>query len=183
MTIKNDILFNIVAGNVGDLGVITLNRPTALNALTKPMCTAINKQLCAWAVDSAIKAVVIRGMGERAFCAGGDVRAIYDNGIAKISDSQDFFDNEYRMNHSLFHFPKPYIALLHGIVMGGGLGVSVHGSHRVAAENVVMAMPETGIGFYPDIGGSYFLSRCPGKTGLYLGLTGARVTARDALFL
>jgi len=173
-----DVLFE----KRGAMGLITLNRPKALNALTHGMCVDMKAQLDAWANDDAIKHVVIRGAGERAFCAGGDIRALYESGKAKTPYALDFYRDEYRLDAAVKHFPKPYIALLHGIVMGGGVGVSVNGAQRVADESVVFAMPETGIGLFPDVGGSYFLPRCPGETGMYLALTGARLNTMDALY-
>jgi enoyl-CoA hydratase/carnithine racemase len=178
-----DILFTEIKGKGGEVGKITLNRPKVLNALTKQMCILIEAQLKVWANDNKIKAVVIEGLGDRAFCAGGDIRQFYETGPSRVPESRDFFWHEYRMNYRIFNFPKPYISLLHGITMGGGLGVSVHGSHRIAAENLNLAMPETGIGFYPDIGGSYFLPRCLDMTGFYLGLTGERISITDAHYV
>lgn len=162
------------------IGLVTLNRPHALNALNLPMIQALYAQLNAWENDSNIHAVVVHAPECRAFCAGGDVRAIYhlgqDNHAAKI----DFFAQEYRLNQFIYDFKKPYIALMDGITMGGGVGISLHGSHPVASERFSFAMPETGIGFYPDIGASYHLARCPGHVGMYLGLTGSRVGPGDA---
>jgi enoyl-CoA hydratase len=165
----------------GALGLITLNRPKALNALTHGMCLSMSARLREWSRDPGIKAVAIRGTGDRAFCAGGDIRALYESGKAGTPYALDFYRDEYRLNAAIKHFPKPYIALLRGIVMGGGVGVSVHGSHRVADETSVFAMPETGIGLFPDVGGSYFLPRCPGETGMYLALSGARLKTADML--
>ena len=167
----------------GGLGIVTLNRPRALNALTHAMCVAMNAQLASWQDDPAVKTVAIRGAGERAFCAGGDIRALYESGRAGTSYAMDFWRDEYRLNARIKHYPKPYVALLHGIVMGGGVGVSVHGSQRVADTSTVFAMPETGIGFLPDIGGSYFLPRLPGETGMYLALSGARLKAPDMAYV
>jgi len=166
----------------GAVGLITLNRPKALNALTHGMCLAMKTQLDAWEGDAAVKTVVIRGNGERAFCAGGDVRALYESGKAKTPYALDFWRNEYILDAAIKHYPKPYVALIHGIDMGGGVGVSVNGSHRIAGETMTFAMPETGIGLFPDVGGSYFLPRCPGQVGMYLGLTGARLKTADALY-
>ena len=166
----------------GAVGLITLNRPKALNALTHGMVTAMHAQLLAWARDDAVKTVVIQGEGERAFCAGGDIRTLYDSGKAGTPYALDFYRDEYRLNALIKHYPKPYVALLRGFVMGGGVGVSVHGSHRVADESMQFAMPETGIGLFPDVGGSYFLPRLPGEIGMYLGLTGARLKTADALY-
>jgi len=164
------------------LGLITLNRPKALNALTEAMCIAIDAQLVRWRDDDSIKAVLIRGAGERAFCAGGDIRALYTAGQSGAANITDFYRHEYRMNARIKHFPKPFIALLHGVVMGGGVGVSIHGSHRITAANAVFAMPETGIGLFPDVGGSWFLPRLPGEIGMYLALTGSRLKTPDMLY-
>jgi len=165
----------------GALGLITLNRPKALNALTHGMCLAVKTQLDEWVRDSAIHCVAIRGSGDRAFCAGGDIRALYESGRAGTPYAFEFYRDEYRLNATIKHFSKPYVALLHGIVMGGGVGVSVHGSHRIADESAVFAMPETGIGLFPDVGGSYFLPRCPGEIGMFLALTGTRLKTSDML--
>lgn len=166
----------------GVLGLITLNRPRALNALTPAMCIAMDAQLLRWANDDTIRAVAIRGAGERAFCAGGDIRALYEAGRSGAAEATDFYRSEYRLNARIKHFPKPYIALVHGIVMGGGVGVSIHGSHRIADASAIFAMPETGIGLFPDVGGSYFLPRLPGEIGMYLALTGSRLEAADMLY-
>jgi enoyl-CoA hydratase len=165
----------------GAVGLITLNRPKALNALTHGMCLAMKAQLDTWATDDAVKTVVVRGVGERAFCAGGDIRALYESGRAGTAYALDFYRDEYILDAAIKHFPKPYVALIRGIVMGGGVGVSLNGSHRVADESTMFAMPETGIGLFPDVGGSYFLPRLPGETGMYLALTGARLKSADAL--
>jgi len=167
----------------GALGLITLNRPKALNALTHGMCIGMHKVLSTWANDPTIRAVAIRGAGPRAFCAGGDIRAMADSSIDQTPAAANFLRDEYRLNGSIGAFSKPYVALTHGVVMGGGAGVSLHGPYRLADEDLVFAMPETGIGFVPDIGSSYFLSRCPGETGMYLGLTGTRIGLGDALAL
>jgi enoyl-CoA hydratase len=179
----SDIEFSRLPAINGEIGMITLQRPQALNALTLSMCKSIDDHLLLWQQDNNIKAVVIQGSGERAFCAGGDVRLAYEIGRKEPERCLEFFRQEYQMNRRLFHFTKPFIALMHGITMGGGLGVSVHGSHCVADESLILAMPETGIGFFPDIGASYFLPRCPGKLGWYLGLTGDKINAEDALYL
>ena len=167
----------------GALGVITLNRPKALNALTRAMCLALHAQLDRWAGDDGIDAVLIEGAGDKALCAGGDVVMLHDSGKAGGDDWRWFFHDEYRMNSAIHHFPKPYIALQDGITMGGGVGVSVHGDFRVATERVLFAMPETGLGLIPDVGGGYFLPRLPGQTGMYLALTGYRARAADCLYL
>ncbi len=166
----------------GALGLVTLNRPKALNALTQGMCVAMKIQLDAWAKDDAVKSVAIRGNGERAFSAGGDIRALYESGQQKTPYALQFYRDEYVLNATIKRYPKPYVALIHGIDMGGGVGVSVNGSHRVASETMTFAMPETGIGLFPDVGGSYFLPRCPGEIGMFLGLTGARLKTTDSLY-
>jgi enoyl-CoA hydratase len=172
----------------GPLGLVTLNRPRALNALDLGMIRALHPQLDAWAADPAIRAVVIQGAGDRAFCAGGDVRAVAlsldaPDAAAEGHLSRAFFREEYALNHRIHHFPKPFIALVDGICMGGGLGLSAHGSHRVVTDRLALAMPETAIGLFPDVGGGWFLPRFPGEAGTYLGLTGARCAAADALWL
>ena len=171
-----DLLFD----QQGQLGLITLNRADSLNALTLPMIISLQKKLSLWKEDKSIKAVVIRSVPGKAFCAGGDVRSLY-NGRNEESEQMQFFWNEYRLNHFIHNFGKPYISLMNGITMGGGVGISLHGSHPVASEHFVFAMPETSIGFFPDIGASYLLTRCPGFLGIYLGLTGNRLGAQDAL--
>jgi enoyl-CoA hydratase len=145
------------------------------------MCVSMKAQLAVWASDDAVKCVVIQGTGERAFCAGGDIRTLYDSGKAGRPYAVEFYRDEYLLNAAIKHYPKPYVALLRGFVMGGGVGVSLHGSHRVADETMLFAMPETGIGLFPDVGGSFFLPRLPGETGMYLGLTGSRLKTGDAL--
>ncbi|MFQ5984344.1 MAG: enoyl-CoA hydratase/isomerase family protein [Alphaproteobacteria bacterium] len=179
MGAEEDILFKLS----GAVGRVELNRPKALNALTLAMMRRFDAKLIAWAGDARVKAVVVTGAGERAFCAGGDIRALYE-AMGRPDDPlpRDFYRQEYTLNHRIFHYPKPYIALVDGVVMGGGVGVSVHGSHRVVTERLIFAMPETGIGLFPDVGGSYFLFRCPGRIGMYLGLTGARLGPADALY-
>lgn len=173
----------ILFDNRGAVGLITLNRPKALNALTLDMVSLMRTRLEAWANDPSIAMVVVRGAGERAFCAGADIRAVRESGLAGTSYAEEFFRTEYALNTLIKRYPKPYIAMVHGICMGGGLGLSVHGRFRVTGSSTVFAMPETAIGFFPDVGGSYFLPRLPGQVGLYLGLTGARVKAADGLYL
>jgi len=168
----------------GAIGHITLNRPQALNALTLNMVRAIAGALDAWEQDAAIKAVVVEGAGERAFCAGGDIRLLWEQGTSRDHKSQlDFWREEYVLNVRIKNYPKPYVAVIDGIVMGGGVGVSLHGSHRIAGDGFAFAMPEVGIGFFPDVGATFFLPRLAGKTGTYLGLTGARAKAGDAVAL
>lgn len=183
MNHSSDIHFEILPGAEGNLGLVTLQRQSALNALTQTMLRELHHTLDNWANNPEIKAVVIRAAEGRAFCAGGDIRHIYEAGQRGDMTVNQFFWDEYRLNHCIHHFPKPYIALLDGITMGGGVGISIHGSHRVGTENLSFAMPETGIGFFPDVGGSFFLPRLPQSAGYYLGLTGARIDAHDALNL
>ncbi|MET3790137.1 enoyl-CoA hydratase/isomerase family protein [Aquamicrobium terrae] len=164
---------------MGQAGVVTLTRPKALNALTGQMVHALAAALNAWEKDASVRLVLVRGEG-RAFCAGGDIMDVYRAGRAG-ERHVEFFADEYRMNAQLARFPKPYVALIDGIVMGGGVGISAHGSHRVMTENAIVAMPEVGIGFFPDVGGSHVLSRLPGAFGMYMALTGNRVRQGDAL--
>lgn len=165
------------------VGRILLNRPKALNALTLDTIRVMDRALREWAADESVHCVVIEGAGDKAFCAGGDVRRLWDAGNAgETAYFKAFFGEEYRLNRLIKTFPKPYVALIDGITMGGGVGVSVHGTHRVATEGTVFAMPETGIGMLPDVGGTYFLPRLPGRIGLYLALTGARMKAADCCY-
>lgn len=166
----------------GRIGRLRLNRPEALNALTHNMALGIEKALLDWRDDPDIDAVLICATGDRAFCAGGDIQDLYHSGLKSPEPGRKFWRDEYRMNALISTYPKPYIAVKNGITMGGGVGVSAHGSHRIVTEKTMMAMPETSIGFIPDVGGTYLLSRAPGETGLYLGLTGARMNAADAIF-
>ena len=182
-TMTDPVLFE----TIGPLGLVTLNRPQALNALTLEMIAAMDPQLEIWAEDPAIGAIVVQGAGDRAFCAGGDLRAIYDSGpeaarLMTEHPDRDFFRHEYRLNWRIHHYPKPYIALIDGVTMGGGVGLSMHGSHRVATERTVFAMPECAIGLFPDVGGGWFLPRCPGELGAFLALTGHRVRAADTVY-
>lgn len=165
----------------GAVGLVTLNRPKALNALTHAMCVAMKAQLDEWAGDGKVEAVVVQGAGDRAFCAGGDIRSLYESGKAGTPYAREFYRDEYILDAAIKHYPKPYIALISGIVMGGGVGISVHGTFRVADETTTFAMPETGIGLFPDVGGSYFLPRIHdgAAMGLYLALTGTRLTVAD----
>ena len=164
----------------GAAGLVTLNRPQALNAVTHAMVRALRAQLDRWADDPAITRVVITAAGERAFSAGGDIRALYDLGCAgRHDEALQFWRDEYPLNVAIKNFRKPYVALIDGIVMGGGVGVSVHGSHRVAGNRFQFAMPEVGIGFFPDVGATWFLPRMPGELGTYCGLTGERFGSAD----
>ncbi|MGW8365444.1 enoyl-CoA hydratase/isomerase family protein [Streptomyces wedmorensis] len=165
----------------GRAGFVTLNRPRAINALTHAMVLAVDGALTEWEHAPEITTVVIEGAGERGLCAGGDIRAIHEDARAGGSASAAFWRDEYRLNARIARYPKPYVALMDGIVMGGGVGVSAHGSVRVVTERSKVAMPETGIGFVPDVGGTYLLGRAPGELGTHLALTGGVVGAADAL--
>lgn len=171
----------------GQVGCITLNRAKALNALSLDMVRALTDALLQWQHNPAVKAVAIRGMGKTgpfgSFCAGGDIRFFHQAALAGNPELEDFFTEEYRLNHLIHNYPKPYIAFMDGIVMGGGMGVSQGASHRLVTARTKMAMPETHIGLFPDVGGGYFLSRCPGRTGEWLALTGEALDAGAALAL
>ena len=181
MSDEPEVLFEVRGG----VGFVRLNRPEALNALSLTLIEAFDGQLETWARDPAVHAVVVRGAGERAFCAGGDIRGIWEGGqIAEGSGdgpASMLFRREYMLIRRIKVFPKPYVALIGGIAMGGGVGICVHASHRVATERSLMALPETRIGLFPDVGSSYFLPRLAGALGRYLGLSGARMKAADAL--
>lgn len=182
MADNDEVLFEVK----GQVGLITLNRPQALNALTLNMVRRMNEQLALWADDPMVQVVAVRG-GGRAFCSGGDVKAvalaIKSGDPAQMSLARDFFREEYTLNHRIHTYPKPYISLIDGIVMGGGKGISAHGSHCIISENTLFAMPETSIGFFPDVGGGYFLPRCPGQTGTYLALTSTRIGPVDCIYI
>lgn len=166
----------------GGLGLVVLDRQSALNALTPGMVRALSLQLLAWRDDPAVAVVLVKAAPGRAFCAGGDVRGVHEAGRAgRTEEAAAFFREEYRLNWRIRRYPKPYVAFLDGIVMGGGVGISVHGSHRVVTANALFAMPETGIGLFPDVGATHVLPRCPGEVGTYLGLTGERLRAADCL--
>jgi enoyl-CoA hydratase len=174
----DDILFD----RRGAAGIVTLNRPKALNALTRAMVQAFAEQLAAWAEDGAVTRVVVTAAGERAFCAGGDIRDLYALGRSgRAYEALGFWRDEYRLNAAIKRFRKPFVALVDGIVMGGGVGVSVNGSHRIAGDRLQFAMPEVGIGLFPDVGATWFLPRLPGEFGTYCALTGARLGPADAV--
>jgi enoyl-CoA hydratase/carnithine racemase len=181
MTDSDDILFGVEGG----VATVTLNRPQQLNAFTLGMYRRFDPMLRQWEADPAIHAVVIQGAEGRAFCAGGDIRAIYEAGRGIAGDpalTLVFFREEYQLIRRLHRYKKPYIALIDGIAMGGGAGVSVNGAYRIATERAMFAMPETGIGLFPDVGATRFLNLCPGHIGRYLGLTGARLGTADAIY-
>uniref|UniRef100_A0A1A8GGK3 3-hydroxyisobutyryl-CoA hydrolase n=1 Tax=Nothobranchius korthausae TaxID=1143690 RepID=A0A1A8GGK3_9TELE len=169
----------VLLEKVGRTGVITMNRPKVLNALNLTMIRQVYPQLKKWENDNEIDMVIIKGAGGKAFCAGGDIRAVTEAGKAGGSLAQDFFREEYILNNAIGAYRKPYIAIIDGITMGGGVGLSVHGRFRVATEKTLFAMPETAIGLFPDVGGGYFLPRLRGKLGLFLALTGFRLKGRD----
>ncbi|KLK94847.1 3-hydroxyisobutyryl-CoA hydrolase [Microvirga vignae] len=174
----------VICEKQGQAGVITLNRPQALNALTLTMVREMHQALDAWAKDPQVTRVIVQGAGEKAFCAGGDIRRLTDLLQAGERDEAlAFWREEYQLNILIKRYPKPYISLIDGIVMGGGVGISLHGSYRVAGERYLFAMPEVGIGFFPDVGATYALPRLPGQTGMYLALTGERVKRADAAIL
>ena len=166
----------------GALGLITLNRPKALNALTHGMCLGMFKALDEWEGDAAVKAVAIRGAGPRAFCAGGDIRHLHDYARSGGRDHHEFFEVEYSLDYRVHTYPKTLVAVMDGLVMGGGMGLGQGAAVRIVGDRTQMAMPETAIGLFPDVGGSYFLSRVPGRVGIYLGLAGPTLTAGDALY-
>lgn len=162
-------------------GFITLNRPSALNALSLNMILLIQHQLTLWNHDPKVHAIIVQANSEKAFCAGGDIRSLYYSRTLDLQEKLQFFWHEYRLNYYIYHLKKPYIALMDGIVMGGGVGISLHGSHPIGSERFLVAMPETTIGFFPDIGASHLLTQCPGALGNYLGLTGNHLNAQEAL--
>ncbi len=167
----------------GRIGRLTLNRPKALNALDLPMIRIMTEALLGWRNDPAIAGVVVDAAGEKAFCAGGDILALTGARTDDDATPAEFYAQEYRLNTLIKEYPKPYVAMIDGIVMGGGVGISVHGMRRVCGDKTLFAMPETGIGFYPDVGGTYFLPRLAGQTGTWLALTGARLKAADIFAL
>jgi enoyl-CoA hydratase/carnithine racemase len=193
----SDTAQHVIIETRGCAGLITLNRPKALNALSLPMIRQMTAALLDWRAHQAIKLVAIRGMGKNpahatdstapaftpfgSFCAGGDIRYFHQAIFAGDPSLEDFFTEEYQLNHLIHTYPKPYIAFMDGIVFGGGMGISQGASHRIVTERTKMAMPETGIGLFPDVGGGYFLSRCPGRVGEYLALTGQLMGGDDAV--
>jgi enoyl-CoA hydratase len=161
---------------------ITLNRPKALNAITLDMAIAMTGLLRSWASDSAVGAILLDGAGERAFCAGGDIRALYDAARANNPLPEQFWSTEYKLNVLIARYPKPLIAIMDGVVMGGGVGLASHAAHRIVTERSAVAMPEVGIGFFPDVGVSYLLAHAPGHVGSHLALTGERIGSADAIY-
>ena len=179
MAENEDVLVTVENG----VGLITLNRPKAINSLTHPMVTSMSKVLTDWEHDDGVHAVVVDGAGERGLCAGGDIVVIYHSARADGSEARQFWYDEYLLNAQIGRYSKPYVALMDGIVMGGGVGVSAHGSVRVVTDTTKMAMPEVGIGLIPDVGGTFILSRAPGLLGLHAALTGANFDGADAIAL
>jgi enoyl-CoA hydratase len=178
MSDTNEVLF----AEQGNLGRITLNRPKAINALTHGMILSIGAALKAWEHNTDVKSVLVEGAGERGFCAGGDIRAPYEGSkIGSFAAGDIFFRDEYRLNGYIARYSKPIVAFMDGIVMGGGIGLSAHASHRVVTPRSVLAMPEVGIGFIPDVGGTYLLGRAAGHLGVHAGLTASRLSATDAI--
>jgi enoyl-CoA hydratase len=171
----------VIVEQRGHLGLLTLNRPKAINALTAEMVATIARTLESWANDAGVRTVAITGAGERGLCAGGDIRAIHADAVSGGTASVDFWAEEYRLNATIAAYPKPFVALMDGLVMGGGIGISAHASVRVVTERSRLAMPEVGIGFHPDVGGSWLLSRAPGELGTHLALTGSAVGAGDGI--
>ncbi len=171
----------VLAAVRNHVGHLTLNRPAGLNAVTLEMVRLLHQQLSAWAADPQIHAVVLRANDEKAFCAGGDIRSLYDSFQRGDTEHETFFEEEYALDQYIHAYPKPLLALMDGFVLGGGMGLVQGASLRVVTERVRMGMPEVGIGYFPDVGGSYFLSRLPGELGTYMGVTGLQIRAADAL--
>ncbi|AZI59457.1 enoyl-CoA hydratase/isomerase family protein [Nakamurella antarctica] len=179
----NDAAGEVIVRVDGTVGRITLNRPRAINALNYSMSVTIAAALQEWADDNSVTAVVLDGAGEGGLCAGGDIRAVYADATAGGGETIAFWREEYRLNAAIAHYPKPCVAIMDGLVLGGGVGLSAHASHRVVTERSIVGMPEVGIGLIPDVGGTYLLSRSPGWTGMYAALTGDRVDGADAIYL
>ena len=173
----------IIARREGRLGILSLNRPEAIHALTHEMCEAMSAALIEWQSDSDVDAIMIDHATGRGFCAGGDVVALYKSGKSDGKEAAAFFHAEYRLNHLLFTYAKPVVAIMDGITMGGGVGISLPCTYRVATENTRLAMPETGIGLFPDVGGGHYLSRLPGNVGEFMALTGARLDGAECHYL
>jgi enoyl-CoA hydratase len=178
MNVEPEILFNTIF----ETGVITLNRPKVLNSLNLNMVRSIQSQLHIWAKDAQINRVILNASGDKIFCAGGDIRALYELGKQdRFEEALQFWREEYQLNRFIKHFPKPFISLIDGLVMGGGFGLSAHGSHIVAGDNYQFSMPEVGIGFFPDVGATYVLPRLPSFIGNYIALSGVSIGPEDAI--
>src|SRR3981189_2272694 len=172
---------DLIARREGSCGVIRLNRPKAINAVTLEMFRDIDKALDAFEVDPAVAVILLEGAGERGLCAGGDIRALWETSKGKGDLGKILWREEYILNARIKKFPKPYVAFMDGIVMGGGVGLSAHSRHRVVTERTKLAMPEVGLGFFPDVGGTWLLSHAPGEIGTYFGLTGQTMNGPDAI--
>jgi enoyl-CoA hydratase len=173
---------DLIARREGSAGIIRLNRPKTINAVTLEMFRDIDKALDAFEADPAVAVIVLEGAGERGLCAGGDIRALWESSKVNGDLGKILWREEYILNARIKRFPKPYVAFMDGIVMGGGVGLSAHSSHRVVTERTRLAMPEVGLGFFPDVGGTYLLSRSPGEIGTYFGLTGTTMNGPDAIY-
>ncbi|MFN5488748.1 MAG: enoyl-CoA hydratase/isomerase family protein, partial [Bradyrhizobium sp.] len=173
---------DLIARKEGAAGIIRLNRPKAINAVTLEMFHDIDRALDAFEADPEVAVILLEGAGERGLCAGGDIRALWESSKVKGDLGKILWRDEYILNARIKKFPKPYVAFMDGIVMGGGVGLSAHGSHRVVTERTKLAMPEVGLGFFPDVGGTYLLSRSPGEIGTYFGLTGTTMNGPDAIY-
>src|SRR5690606_38353217 len=183
-TVDAPVLFETLSsGNGYRIGVVTLNVPKTLNSLTAEMVDLLLPQLRAWQTDPKIACVLLRGSGDRALCAGGDVVELRNSSLARDGKAEAFFEREYRLDYLIHTYRKPILVWGHGVVMGGGLGLLAGASHRVVTAQTRLAMPEVTIGLFPDVGGSWFLPHVPGRTGLFLALTGASINASDTLFL
>ena len=178
----DEVIYEVKPAVAGAIGFIILDRPNKLNALSFEMLQSLFETLTKWQDDPQIKIVIIQGNG-KGFCAGGDIKGIYKNGINNAKVMHNYFKLEYRLNSLIKNYEKPYIAIIDGVTMGGGLGISIHGDIIIGTENSLIAMPETGIGLFPDVGGSYFLSRLKNNVGLYMALTGARLKSDDACYI
>ncbi|MEH6360836.1 MAG: enoyl-CoA hydratase/isomerase family protein, partial [Amylibacter sp.] len=174
---------DLIVRKTGKAGHVTLNRPKALNALTHQMCLDLELAMIDWVGDDDVGLLLIEAAGKKAFCAGGDIVSIYNAGKSgQVENALKFWRDEYRLNHAISTYSKPYVAIMDGIVMGGGVGISAHGSHRVVTERTMFAMPECAIGLIPDVGGTYLLGKMPGSCGEYAGVTGARLTGADCIY-
>lgn len=182
MTAVTGIEPDLIARREGSAGIVRLNRPKAINAVTLDMFRGIHKALDEFEADPAISLVLLEGAGERGLCAGGDIRSLWESANAGGDLGRVMWREEYLLNARIARFPKPYVAFMDGIVMGGGVGLSAHGAHRVVTDRTRLSMPEAGLGFFPDVGGTWLLSRAPGETGTYFGLTGQNMNGADAIY-
>jgi len=182
MNAMSDVEADLIVRREGAVGVARLNRPKTINALTLEMTRDFERALASFAADPAIALALVEGAGERGLCAGGDIRGLYDSARAKGDLGKVFWREEYILNARIAQFPKPYVAYMDGLVMGGGVGLAAHGSHRIVTDKTKVGMPEVGIGFFPDVGGTWLLSRAPGEIGTYFGLTGQTMNGADAVY-